>query len=55
VVLTDPHLPAAVRELSIHGLRVREDAVVDLSVFRHGRTVGVNVLRREGDVKVLLR
>jgi glycogen debranching enzyme len=55
VVLTNPHLPGAVRELAIHGLRVHDEAVVDLSIFRHGRTVGVNVLRREGDVNVLLR
>ena len=37
--------------MRILGLRVGE-AVVDLSLVRHDRDVGVNVLRTEGDVKV---
>ena len=51
VYLCDPRLPASVRELRIDNLRVGE-ASVDLLARRHGRDVGVNVLRREGGLRV---
>jgi soluble P-type ATPase len=46
-------LPAAFDELRIHNLAVG-DATVDLLLLRHGQDVGVTVLRREGDVRVLV-
>jgi glycogen debranching enzyme len=46
-----PLLPAFLRELRIRGLRVG-DASVDLLLRRHGADVGLNVLRREGDVEI---
>jgi hypothetical protein len=51
VVLSDPRLPASVKELRIDNLRVG-DASVDLLARRHGRDAGVNVLRREGGLRV---
>jgi hypothetical protein len=38
--------------VQIKGLRVG-DAVLDLSLTRHRHNVGVNVLRREGQVSVV--
>ena len=51
VYLCDPRLPPSVKELRIENLRVG-DASVDLLARRHGRDVGVNVLRREGNLRV---
>ena len=48
-----PHLPACLGELRIHNLEVAR-ASVDLLLVRHEQDVGVNVLRREGDVRVLV-
>jgi hypothetical protein len=53
VSFTRPLLPAAFDELRIHNLAVG-DATVDLLLLRHGQDVGVTVLRREGDVRVLV-
>jgi len=50
---TRPQLPASLGELRIHNLEVA-GAVVDLLLARHEHDVGVNVLRREGDVEVLV-
>jgi glycogen debranching enzyme len=47
-----PLLPPFLDRLRITGLRVGE-AVVDLLVDRHAFDVGVNVLRREGDVRIV--
>jgi glycogen debranching enzyme len=54
ILLADPYLPSHLREVSIRRLPVA-DGFVDLSIFRHGRTVGVNVLDRDGPVEVLLQ
>jgi glycogen debranching enzyme len=48
-----PVLPGFLRELRIHNLRVGR-ASVDLLLRRHGPDVGINVLRREGDVHVCM-
>jgi glycogen debranching enzyme len=53
VLFTRPRLPARLRELSIDNLDVG-GARVDLRLFRHGETVGLNVLRRDGGVEVVL-
>jgi glycogen debranching enzyme len=50
---TRPQLPASLGELRIHNLEVA-GAAVDLLLVRHEHDVGVNVLRREGDVEILL-
>jgi glycogen debranching enzyme len=51
VCFTSPHLPASLDELRIHNLEVA-GATVDLLLARHENDVGVNVLRRDGDVQV---
>jgi glycogen debranching enzyme len=48
-----PQLPASLGELRIHNLEVN-GATVDLLLVRQERDVGVNVIRREGDVQVLV-
>jgi glycogen debranching enzyme len=48
-----PRLPGFLETVWISGLRVGE-ALVDLELRRHGDDVGVNVLRRDGDVEVVL-
>jgi glycogen debranching enzyme len=51
VSFTRPRLLASLAELRIHNLEVA-GATVDLLLVRHENDVGVNVLRREGDVQV---
>ena len=46
-----PVLPAFVDRLRISGLAAG-DAVVDIEFERHGEEVGVNVVRKEGDVDI---
>jgi glycogen debranching enzyme len=53
VRFTRPRLPACCRELRIHDLEVA-NAKVDLLLVRHRDDVGVNVLRTEGDVRVIV-
>jgi len=53
VSFTRPRLPASLGELRIHNLEVA-GASVDLLLVRHEHDVGVNVLRRDGDVQVLV-
>ena len=48
-----PLLPAFLSELRVTDLRLR-DASVDLLFRRHNNDVAVNVLRREGDVGVVI-
>jgi glycogen debranching enzyme len=48
-----PLLPASLNELQIRDLRLG-NAFVDLDLTRHGLDVGVNVLRREGPIEVLV-
>jgi glycogen debranching enzyme len=53
VTFTRPGLPAAVDEVRISNLEVA-GGTVDLLLVRHEQDVGVNILRREGDVRVLV-
>jgi glycogen debranching enzyme len=53
VSFSNPMLPESVPELRITGLRLGEDTL-DLLVENHPHDVGVTVLRREGDVRVLV-
>jgi glycogen debranching enzyme len=53
VYFTRPHLPASLGELRIHNLEVA-GATVDLLLVRHQHNVSVNVLRREGEVEILV-
>jgi glycogen debranching enzyme len=48
-----PRLPASLGELRIHNLQV-SGATVDLLLTRHEHDVGVNVLRRDGDIAILV-
>jgi len=50
--LSNPALPANLDQLTIENLRVA-DAAVDLLIHRHREGVGVEVLRREGDIEVV--
>jgi glycogen debranching enzyme len=50
---TQPRLPVCCRELRIHNLEVA-DAQVDLLLVRHQDDVGVNVLRTDGNVRVIV-
>ncbi|MCI0462713.1 MAG: hypothetical protein L0Z62_37670, partial [Gemmataceae bacterium] len=53
ICFTRPQLPASLGELRIHNLEVA-GATVDLLLVRHEHDVGVTVLRREGDVQILV-
>jgi glycogen debranching enzyme len=53
IYYTRPQLPASLGELRIHNLEVA-GATIDLLLVRQERDVGVNVIRREGDVQVLV-
>ena len=53
VCFTRPQLPASLGELRIHNLEVA-GAAVDLLLVRHEHDVGVNVLRRDGTLQVLV-
>jgi glycogen debranching enzyme len=46
-----PSLPPFLNEARIFNLQVR-GADVDLALFRHGKDISVNVLRRRGDVEI---
>jgi glycogen debranching enzyme len=48
-----PLLPEALPDVRIHNLRIGE-ASVDLQLVRHKNNVGINVLRREGQVEILM-
>jgi glycogen debranching enzyme len=51
ISFTAPLLPESLEEVFLRNLRVGE-AVVDLRLVRHDRDVGINVLRRDGDVEI---
>ena len=53
VVFSNPRMPDFLGEIYISGLRVA-DGSVDLALTRHGEDVGVNVVRREGHVGVMV-
>ncbi len=46
-----PRLPASLTELRIHNLEVAGTSV-DLLLVRHEEGIGVNVLRRDGDIRI---
>ncbi len=48
-----PILPAFLREVHVRGLCVG-NAALDLTLLRHGNDVGINVTRKEGEVRVLM-
>ena len=52
VRFTRPKLPAFIDELVISGLRVGSSAV-DLALERHDLDVGINVVRKRGNVEVV--
>lgn len=54
VTFSNPVLPVYLQEVRIQGLHVGEEASVDLSLVNHGQDVGINVLRRDGDVAVVV-
>jgi hypothetical protein len=45
-------LPEALERVEIRNLRIR-DSVIDIAFERYAETVGVNVLRRSGEVEIL--
>lgn len=53
IYFTRPHLPASLGELRIHNLEVA-GSTVDLLLSRQQHDVGLNVMRREGSVRVLM-
>ena len=53
ICFTRPRLPTSVGELRLHNLEVG-GAHVDLLLVRHDQDVGVNVLRRDGDVQIVV-
>jgi glycogen debranching enzyme len=50
--LYDTALPEALGRVEIRNLRIR-DSVIDIAFERYAETVGVNVLRRSGDVEIV--
>jgi glycogen debranching enzyme len=50
---THPVLPAFLNRLELHNLRVGQGRV-DLLLLRHGQDVGINVLRREGQIEIAM-
>jgi glycogen debranching enzyme len=50
--LTHPVLPPFLSDLTIRNLRIA-DACVDLLLLRHGHDVGINILRREGQLDII--
>jgi glycogen debranching enzyme len=52
IVFSKPVLPEYLQGVSIRGLRVR-DALIDLTILRHGDDTSIDVQRKEGDVEVL--
>jgi hypothetical protein len=53
VYFTRPRLPASLGELRIHNLEVGE-TTVDLLLRRREHDVAVDVLRRDGDVQLMV-
>ena len=53
VSFTDPRLPVSIDQLTISNLAVGRGSA-DLLLVRHGEDVGVNVVRRTGDVRIIV-
>ncbi len=52
IYFSHPLLPAFLQEVRIKNLKVGK-AIVDLSLQRHPQDVGINVIRREGQVEIV--
>ena len=50
---SQPVLPPFLEHIEIKNLRIG-DAEVDLSLERHAKDVGINILRREGRVEIVV-
>jgi hypothetical protein len=50
---SQPVLPPFLEHIEMKNLRIG-DATVDLSFERHATDVGINILRREGRVKIVV-
>jgi len=53
ITFRNPRLPPFLNQVQIKNLRVGA-AAVDLLLLRHEQDVGINVLRREGDVEIVM-
>ena len=53
IYFTRPYMPQSLGELRIHNLEVA-GSTVDLLLMRQDHNVGINVLRREGAVQILV-
>lgn len=53
LVFSQPVLPPFLEHIEIRNLRIG-DAAVDLSLERHAKNVGINTLRREGRVEIVV-
>lgn len=53
ISFTKPLLPDFLREIQITGLRVK-DAILDLSLTKQDKDVGINIIRRQGPVTVVV-
>lgn len=53
ISFTRPHLPTSLNELRIHNLEVA-GATVDMLFVRHHDDWGINILRRDGDVQIMV-
>ncbi|MEX2496815.1 MAG: glycogen debranching N-terminal domain-containing protein [Woeseia sp.] len=55
ILMTHPRLPPFLDEVLLRNLRLDDSASIDLLLRRRGDDVGVNVVRREGNVVVDIR
>jgi glycogen debranching enzyme len=46
-------LPEALQRVEIRNLRIRDSVIIDIAFERYAETVGVNVLRRTGEVEII--
>jgi hypothetical protein len=53
VRLTNPTLPPWLPQVTLQNLRVGA-GTVDIALYRHEQDVGINVLRREGEIEVVV-
>jgi glycogen debranching enzyme len=53
IIFSDPYLPPGLKQVSIRNLPVGS-AMIDLLATRHEGDVGINVIRREGPVDVIV-
>lgn len=54
IIFRSPMLPEFLKVLRISGLKAGTQGSVDLEIVRHGYDVGVNILKRDGDVRVIV-